>query len=216
MADNIPIHASTTALLFFDTLNGALHPDDSGAPATIAASGYIERLVKIERASRAAGISIFYTVPEQRQDGKEWGLTVIGDPPRVTYFRGVNYKGSKFATIIPEIAPQPDDYMIAKHRWSAFFQTCLELSLRTAGLDTIMLAGGSTHVGIASTAYSARDHDFNVIILSDAVRSRPPDGDQITNDLLRKVFPRMARVLTVDEAVSKFIPCTETHQLRGH
>jgi len=89
--------------------------------------------------------------------------------------------------------------VIKKHRWSTFFQTHLELSLRTAGIDTIMIAGGSTEIGVASTAYSARDLDFNLIILSDGCRSGRPGVNEF---FMEKVFPVFARVMTVDEAIA--------------
>lgn len=197
MTDEFPIIPEKTAMLFFDTLNGSLSAE---ASAALKGTGYIDRLQRIERACRESGIAIFYTLPEHRQDGKDWGLTVIGDPPRITNFRGTNYKGSRHATVLDDIVPQEGDYIITKHRWSAFFQTCLELSLRTAGIDTIMLAGGSVQVGIASTAYSTRDRDFNLIILRDVIRGSP----DLTNVFLNQIFPGLARVMTIDEATSKF------------
>ena len=102
---------------------------------------------------------------------------------------------------MPELEPQPGDYIIEKHRWSTFYQTHLELSLRTAGIDTIMIAGGSTEVGVASTAYSARDRDFNLIILRDACRSGRPEVNDFFMD---KVFPIFARVMTADQAIAQF------------
>jgi nicotinamidase-related amidase len=201
MSARFPIIPSKTAMLFFDTLNGGLHPHGPDASVSSEISAYIARLVAMERACRSAGIRIFYTLPEHRPDGSDWALRVIGDPPEVTNFKGVNYRGSYHATIIPDIEPQPGDYIITKHRWSAFYQTCLDLSLRSAGIDTIMLAGGSTQIGIASTAYSARDHDYNVIILSDAIRSRQPD---INEFFLDTVFPRLARIMTTSQAVNEF------------
>ncbi len=75
---------------------------------------------------------------------------MIGTPPAATTYKGINYKGSRHAKCLDLIAPQPGDYVIAKHRWNAFLQTSLELSLRTAGVDTIMLAGGATEMGIAT------------------------------------------------------------------
>ena len=69
--------------------------------------------------------------------------------------------------ILDALKPKPEDYVIKKHRWNAFFQTSLELSLRTRGVDTIMLCGGAVHIGIASTAFGARDLDFNLIVVSD-------------------------------------------------
>jgi nicotinamidase-related amidase len=191
-------------MLFFDTLNGS----DPEATAALKASGYIDRLVKIEQACRKAGIVIVYTQPEHRQDGKDWGLTVVdadmggrkNGGPQVTYFRGANYKGSHHADIIPEIAPQPGDYIVSKHRWSAFHATCLDLSLRTAGIDTIMIAGGGVSIGVGSTCYSARDLNYNQIVLRDVIRGRPG----ITELYLDDIFPGFTRVMTIDEAIALF------------
>ena len=43
-----------------------------------------------------------------------------------------------------------------------------ELLLRARGIDTIIVSGGSTDVGVASTLYSGRDLDYNMIVVSDA------------------------------------------------
>ena len=95
--------------------------------------------------------------------------------------------GVPHAEIIPETAPRTGDYVIKKHRWSAFFQTHLELSLRTAGIDTILLAGGALEIGIASTAYAARDLDYNQVILKDACTALSPSGYAFFMD---EVMPR--------------------------
>jgi nicotinamidase-related amidase len=199
MFDEFPIVPEKTAVLFFDTLSGGLHPQNEEAARALAASGFIERLQQVEQSCRKAGIAVFYTLPEHRQDGRDWGNdAVIGNPPHRNKFRGTNYKGSAHAVIIPEIEPQPGDYVITKHRWNAFFQTSLELSLRTAGIDTIILAGTVTNIGIASTAYGARDHDFSLIILRDGCRA----GDPTVNDFfMDKIFPGLARVVNTAELV---------------
>jgi ureidoacrylate peracid hydrolase len=208
MADDFPIIPSKTAMLFFDTLNGSLHPNDPARQADVDASGYIGKLEKINRACREAGIAVFYTRPEHRPDFRDWPRTIIdaghhGDSasgPRWSADPG-SVAGSREAQVIQEIAPQPGDYVITKHRWSSFHQTHLELSLRTAGIDTIMLAGGATEVGIASTAYSARDLGLNLIILRDACRSTK---EGMNNYFMDRVFPIFARVRTVDEAIALF------------
>jgi nicotinamidase-related amidase len=193
-----PIIPEKTAMLFFDCYYGS-NPESL---PKLRAEGYVDKLVQIEQACRKAGIPIFYTQPEHRQDGKDWPVTVVGDPdnPTLTEYAGVLYKGSHAATILPDIEPQPHDYLITKHRWSSFHYTCLELSLQTADIDTIILAGGATHIGIASTAYSARDYNYNLIILSDAIHSTP----EIDEFFCKYIFPRMGRVMTVEKAISMF------------
>ena len=50
--------------------------------------------------------------------------------------------------MIPELEPNADDYHLPKHRWSAFFQTYLDLALRARKIDTVIISGGSTDVGV--------------------------------------------------------------------
>jgi nicotinamidase-related amidase len=193
-------------MLFFDTLNHYLHPEDAAARAAVEASGIIGRLETLNRACREAGIAVFYGAADHRPDGRDFAPHIVdrgydgkpGEPPRRTAPPPVTVAGPA-REVIPEIAPQPGDYVIKKHRWSTFFQTHLELSLRTAGIDTLILAGGSTEVGIASTAYSARDLDINQIIVSDACSSSRPGVNDFFMD---HVFPIFARVMTVDQVVA--------------
>lgn len=202
-----PIVPSRTAMLFFDTLNAYLHPNDPERQAAIDASGVIDRMVKINRACRDAGIAVFYGQADHRLDGKDFAPLVVdrghdgkpGDPPRKTASPGVTLRGPGGMEVISELAPQPGDYVVKKHRWSTFYQTHLELSLRTAGIDTIMIAGGSTEVGVASSAYSARDRDFNLILLRDVCTSGQPG---VVDFFMDKVFPIFARVMTVDQAIA--------------
>jgi nicotinamidase-related amidase len=109
------------------------------------------------------------------------------------------HAGSKAAEIAAEIAPAKGDVVVPKQRWSSFFQTNFDLQLRVRGIDTIVIAGGSTDVGIASTVFSARDLDYGVVVVRDACySSRGPNHDFFMD----RVFPRMARVMSVDHAVS--------------
>lgn len=202
-----PIVPSKTAMLFFDTLNVYLHPEDPEARAAVEASGIVQRMERLLAASRAAGVSVFYAQADHRPDLRDFAPLIVdaghqrdaGDGARKTT-GPASFSGQAKAEVIPELAPRAEDYMIKKHRWSTFFQTHFELSLRTAGIDTIMMAGGSTEVGIASTAYSARDRDFNLILIRDACSSGKPGVNDFFMDT---VFPIFARVRTTDQIVAE-------------
>jgi nicotinamidase-related amidase len=203
-----PIVPAKTALLFFDTLNAYLQPDDPAARAAIERLGIIPRMQRINAAARAAGIAVFYAQADHRPDHRDFAPHIVdldhhGKPgerwTRVTTPPPVSVAGPA-REVIAEIAPQPGDYLIKKHRWSTFFQTHFELSLRTAGIDTIVLSGGAVEVGIASTAYSARDRDFNQIVLRDACTAAKPDVFDVFMD---RIFPAFCRVMTVDEAIAQ-------------
>ena len=205
-----PLIASKTALLFFDTLNHYLHPTDVAARERVRSSGVIEAMQRANTGFRRAGVAVFYGQADHRPDYRDCVQTVVQrsfdpavtDSPALAMLPPVT-SGAPQTEIIPELAPQPGDYVIRKHRWSAFHQTHLELSLRTAGIDTLLLAGGALEIGIASTAYSARDGDFNLVILKDACTALSPTGYQLFMD---EVLPRFARVMTVDEALALVQP----------
>jgi nicotinamidase-related amidase len=107
--------------------------------------------------------------------------------------------GDKSSNVLADLDPRADDYYITKYRWSAFFQTYLDLALSTRAIDTIIISGGSTDVGVTSTLYSGRDLDYNMIVVSDACGT---SHDQRAHDMLMElVFPRMARVRTTDQVM---------------
>ena len=201
-----PIVPAKTAMLFFDTLNLYLHPEDAKAQEAIDKSGVIPRMQRINEACRRAGIAVFYAQADHRPDYKDFAPHVVdlgydgkpGQEPRLTTPPPVSVSGGA-REVIPELAPQPGDYVIKKHRWSTFFETHFALSLRTAGIDTLILAGGAVEVGIASTAYAARDWDLNQIILRDACTSGRP---LVFDAFMNEIFPIFARVMTVDQAVA--------------
>ena len=59
------------------------------------------------------------------------------------------------------------DFLVTKHRVSAFYATSLEAILRTLKVDTILLGGVATDLVVQSTARDAHDRDYRVIVLED-------------------------------------------------
>ena len=86
-----------------------------------------------------------------------------------------------------------------KYRWNAFHQTSLDLLLRARGIDTIIISGGSTDVGIAATVFGGRDLDYNMIVVRNACATN--HAQQAHDTLIDLVFPRMSRVRTTDQVL---------------
>ena len=106
--------------------------------------------------------------------------------------------GSPETFPLAEFNVSPSDYIITKHRWSAFHATSLDLSLRTRGIDTLLIIGGTTHIGVASSVYSARDLDYQVIVLRDGCHGTPAELASLLDD----IFPQICHVRTIDEVLS--------------
>jgi ureidoacrylate peracid hydrolase len=69
--------------------------------------------------------------------------------------------------ILPELAPAPDDLVFYKHRYSGFFQTALDTTLRDRGIDTLIFTGCTTSVCVESTFRDAMYHDYRCLLLED-------------------------------------------------
>ena len=65
----------------------------------------------------------------------------------------------------------PQDYVLVKPRFSAFFHTGLDLILRRLGVQTVLLAGTTTPNCIRTTCYDAISLDYDAVVLSDCTSS---------------------------------------------
>ncbi len=194
-----------TALLFFDILNGYIPEAEAGKPRIL--KPWIQNAVRLGKAGRAAALPVFFAKGNHRPDNATTALILTDTNnslvpwPNGEVVKGKMHviAGDKSSEVLAELEPKAEDYYIVKYRWSAFFQTYLDLALRTRGIDTIIVSGGSTDVGVASTLYSGRDLDYNMIVVSDACGT---SHDQRAHDtLMELIFPRMARVRTTDEVL---------------
>ena len=83
--------------------------------------------------------------------------------------------GTWGADIHDALAPQPDEYVVTKRSFSAFFGTDLETALRRRGIRTVILAGTITYACVLHTAFDANVRDLDVIVASDGTASWAPD-----------------------------------------
>ncbi len=192
-----------TALLVFDLLHGHVNKD---APTRARFEPVIAQAGRLLDAMREAGCMVAYAHADHRAD-RATSAVILRDtdnrlrpiaPGQAASHQPLLTGGTAATRIIEEMRPRPEDYLIPKHRWSAFHGTYLDLALRTRGIQNLVLCGGSTDVGVASTAYAARDLDYQLVIASDACTS--PEGDN-HEQFMTRIFPRMSRVRTVAQVL---------------
>lgn len=109
-------------------------------------------------------------------------------------------RGSAGARLISELRAEPSDLIIRKQRFSAFFKTDLDITLREWGVDTIVLGGIATEVCVLSTAYDGVCHNFEVIVLEDCCASRSRETHEKVISVMKKspLFP-LLRVITLSD-----------------
>ncbi len=197
-----PDHAG---LVLFDTLHGYLHPTDAKKRAFLKEHNILANMKRLLAGARKAGLTTFYPMGQHAADGSDTVARLTdtdmdlnaGATRRKTIVPRF-HKGSKTSEIAAELKPAKSDVVIPKQRWNAFFSTELEFHMRMRALDTIVLAGGSTDVGIAATAYAARDLDLGLVVVRDCCYSMRGNNNDF---FMERVFPRMGRVMDVDAVI---------------
>jgi len=140
----------------------------------------VQPIARVLEAARNAGLPVIYSRQEHNPDLSDAGSDHA--PHRIKHRRmsvGRNVvapDGSESrilvrntwnTAILSELAPQPGDVVISKHRYSAFFETQLDSVLRARGIATLMFTGATTSVCVESTVRDATFRDYRPIVLRD-------------------------------------------------
>ena len=178
---------SRPVLLLMDFQHGIV--ESIGLPSVVGAAD------RAAKAARAAGIPVMYVrvafrpgYPEVAEANRSFGAAAAA---------GDAYTQDHPATQVhAALAPEPGEPVIVKRRVSAFSGSDLDVLLRGAGADTLVLAGLATSGVVLSTLRQAADLDYHLVVLEDACGDR---DEEVHRVLTTKVFPRQAIVTTTDE-----------------
>jgi ureidoacrylate peracid hydrolase len=80
--------------------------------------------------------------------------------------------------MLPELAPQDNDPQIYKHRFSGFYDTALDSTLRRLNAKHLVFTGCTTSVCVESTIRDAMFRDYLPVLLADC--SAEPIGHQFS------------------------------------
>ena len=159
-----------SALLVIDMEQGFLSP---ASPHCIpAAAATVPAIARALDTARAKGIPVFFVKRLYRPDGSDVELTRWEGWRAGGRAMAPGSTGELSGQAPEALRPQPGDYTIIKPRWSAFFQTELDLVLRRLGVRTVILTGTTTPNCIRTTAYDAIALDYNTVVLADCTSSR--------------------------------------------
>jgi nicotinamidase-related amidase len=103
---------------------------------------------------------------------------------------------SDWAELVDELDAQPEDHLVTKLRWGAFHDTSLDAHLRGLGVTQVVLAGVATSIGVESTARSAYEHGYNVLLATDAMTDRDPAAH---DNSVQRIFPKLGETATTVE-----------------
>jgi nicotinamidase-related amidase len=172
---------TAAALVVIDLQKGIV-----GLPTVHPVGEIIGRTAQLARAFRERGLPVVLVNVTGRAPGRtDAGAPKFSFPP-------------DWSELVPELQRQPDDHMVSKQRWGAFIGTGLDEYLRQGGVTQVFVTGVATSAGVESTARSAYDHGYNVVLITDAMTDRSEEAHRHCVD---KIFPRLGETDTTDNVL---------------
>lgn len=113
--------------------------------------------------------------------------------------------GREMIEIVPALARfVPPARVVDKRVYSPWTGTDLNLQLRQAGVDTIILTGGETDVCVLSTLLGAIDWGFRVILVTDALCSSADQTHDAMMEIYRSRFGEQVETVTTDHVLESW------------
>src|SRR5688572_12738446 len=184
-------------MVFNDMINVNIRGADETRTKQIAESGLVDASMKWVAFLRSIGTPIIWIRVERRQDRKDRKNVITTASLRGPAAHPPVVKGSFESRNVDELPIRPEDHEVLKPRYSPFMNTDLDLQLRARGVDTILLGGISTNLGVESCARTAFDLDYNVVVIRDCCWASDPEVHRWS---LEVNLPNFARVMTAEEA----------------
>jgi nicotinamidase-related amidase len=132
-------------------------------------------------AARAAGLLVVHTREGHRPDLSDAPPRKVerGSPGKRIGDSGpmgrILIRGEPGHDIIPELYPIGGEPVVDKPGKGAFYQTDLELMLRSAGIENLIVCGVTTEVCVNTTVREANDRGYRCVVLSDCCASYFPE-----------------------------------------
>ncbi len=176
----------TTALVLIDLQNGIVGRD----LAPRSGPEVVETAKALARRFRAAAAPVVLVQVGWSADGADLPSQRVDEPM-------VLPPGSIPAiwTALVDGLREDGDLTVLKRHWGAFTGTDLDLQLRRRGVKTIVLGGIATNFGVESTARSAWELGYDVVLVENACASTDADLHRMAID---RIFPRISRVVSAD------------------
>ena len=160
-------HPATTAVLVVDMLNDFFV--DGGAMVLKGGEVLYEPHQRLLSAARAADMPVLWLNQSLPADDSLFEMRTVHC-----------LAGSWGAQVVDALSVGESDIVIPKRRYSGFFQTTLDLTLREKGIDTVIVTGVVTNICVRSTVHDAFFLRYRVLVPDDLVMATSPQAQEVT------------------------------------
>ena len=177
------------AVIVVDMLKDSINRG-SNTEALRAARSIIPRINRLTEGARQAGLPVIFANDS----------FLPGDFIFQGLLKEHALRGTEGARVTDELHQANGDIHLPKRRFSAFFKTDLDQTLRLYGIGGVAVAGINSHWCVLHTAFDALSNDFCAYIISDCCASYRADVHEMTMDIYRKspLYP-LFQVMTLAE-----------------
>jgi nicotinamidase-related amidase len=154
-----------SALVVIDLANdfvyaGGVIADAGGAAYQERAQAILPTLKRLIEGARAAGVLVVYATDAHTPDDTELAKW----PPHAM-------RGTKWAEVVPELAPQPGDLVLDKTTYSPFVSTRIDEELRQRGINRLFVTGLHTDCCARHTSGDAFQRGYDLVWVTDAMQA---------------------------------------------
>ena len=160
----VRVDPKSTGIVVIDMLNEFCKP--GGAMVLPGYEALVPPQKKVIEAGRQAGCPILFVVDTHRPNMRQEREFLKRTPHCL--------EGTWGAQVIEDLDPRPDDIYVVKRRYSAFFNTDLDLTLRDLQLNTLVVFGVVTNICVRSTVHDAFFLGYQAIVPEDCVAATGP------------------------------------------
>lgn len=150
--------------------NDFAHPD--GSLFVPDAAHRADVMESLQSRFREAGAPVFQVIRSHRADGMD---VERFRTPVFTDGQGFCIEQTWGMQPIDRLYPNQTEPVVLKRRFSGFLGTELDLLLRRARIERIVLAGVSLHASVRATAVDGICFDYEVALAEDAIATAIPD-----------------------------------------
>jgi len=156
------LNKEKSALLVVDMQKFFL--DNTSPTFTCSGLAILPTLKLLIQAFREANRPVIYTCHVHHPDNMDTGIMEW-------WWEGICVEGSEESKVHDDILPLPNEKVIFKHRYSAFYNTDLETVLRCLKVEDLVISGIMTNLCCESTSRDAYYRDYRVFFLADGTGS---------------------------------------------
>jgi ureidoacrylate peracid hydrolase len=202
--DEIP--AKQTAFLVIDMQNAFCKP---GAPVEVPASrDIVAEINTLAAALRQRGGDVVWITSEFRNSGgkTDWENFFNHIVAAEVRERTMHYMapGAEGVQLWEPLDARSDDIYIVKNRYSCLAPSAsiLERTLRSRGIDMLLIGGTKTNICCETTMRDAFDMDFKVVMVSDCCATLSDREHQAT---LESMIQQFGDVMTSGEVIERLM-----------